>query len=127
MPLKVTIGRKEKGIYVVYPVGSIDSNTYTVLEKEIENILKQSPSGIVFDMKEVNYISSAGVRIIIKTEKDLKLKGANVMMVNLQPQIKKVFEIINALPAEQIFSSIEEMDKYLANIQRKVKEDGDLI
>ena len=46
-------------------------------------------------------------------------------MVNLQPQIKKVFDIVKALPEQQIFTSIEEMDNYLKEIQRKVK-DGEI-
>ncbi|MGD2270109.1 MAG: hypothetical protein PVI06_06895 [Desulfobacterales bacterium] len=39
--------------------------------------------------------------------------------MNLQPQIKKVFDIINALPSMQIFASIEELDEYLDAIQKK--------
>ncbi|NLI33918.1 MAG: hypothetical protein GX422_14245 [Deltaproteobacteria bacterium] len=40
-------------------------------------------------------------------------------MMNLQPQIKRVFEIINALPSLQIFSSIQELDDYLTEMQRQ--------
>jgi hypothetical protein len=40
--------------------------------------------------------------------------------MNLQPQIKKVFDIINALPSMQIFASIEELDEYLDAMQKKV-------
>lgn len=123
MPLKITVTKKEKSVFVIYPVGSIDSNTYTLLEKELEPVLKSSPTALIFDMKEVNYLSSAGVRIILKAEKEMKFKGGNLMMVNLQPQIKKVFEIINALPSEQIFTSVEELDRYLTDIQRKAKEE----
>ena len=38
-------------------------------------------------------------------------------------EIKKVFEIINALPSASIFASIEELDEYLAEMQRSAKED----
>jgi hypothetical protein len=39
--------------------------------------------------------------------------------MNLQPQIKKVFEIINALPSLQVFATIEELDNYLTEMQRQ--------
>ena len=40
-------------------------------------------------------------------------------MVNLQPQIKKVFDIVKALPDQQIFSSLEEMDGILMKFSEK--------
>jgi ABC-type proline/glycine betaine transport system permease subunit len=40
----------------------------------------------------------------------------------LQPQIRKVFEIIQALPSLNIFESVAELDRYLAAMQRKVRE-----
>ena len=70
-------------------------------------------------MAGVNYISSMGVRVVLKAQKELKLRGGSLSLMNLQPQIKKVFEIINALPSMQVFSSIEELDKYLAEMQRQ--------
>jgi anti-anti-sigma factor len=71
-------------------------------------------------MTGVNYISSSGVRTVIKTKKQLQQRGGSLVMVNLQPQILNVFEIINALPSLQIFTSIEELDEYLADMQRQI-------
>ena len=45
-----------------------------------------------------------------------------MLILNLKPQIKKVFEIIKALPSEKIFSTIEELDNYLAQIQQRYRE-----
>jgi len=49
------------------------------------------------------------------------MKGgkAELLIVNLRPRVRRVFEIVNALPREQIFESTEEMDRYLAAIQRE--------
>jgi hypothetical protein len=41
--------------------------------------------------------------------------------MNLQPQIKKVFDILNALPTMQVFASIEEMDRYLDAMQKSTR------
>jgi anti-sigma B factor antagonist len=122
MPLNVRVEENTKGMYVIYSEGSIDANTHTILGSEVDTILKKSPSLIIFDMKDVNYVSSAGVGVILTAEQSLKRQGGDVLMVHLQPQIKKVFEIVQALPSQKIFASVEEMDKYLMEMQRKVKE-----
>ena len=122
MPLKVTVEDRGEGVYTVRPEGSIDANTFSTLGLEVEEILKKSPRTIIFNMADVNYVSSAGVGVVLLAEQDLKGKNGKVLMVNLQPQIRKVFDIVKALPDQQIFKSIEEMDAYLKEIQRKVKE-----
>jgi anti-sigma B factor antagonist len=78
---------------------------------------------IIFDMEYLNYISSMGVRVVLKARKALEKRGGNIILLNLKPHIKKVFDIINALPSEQVFSSVEEMDQYLDRMQRKITED----
>ena len=122
MALKVTTEDKGSGIFTVRPVGSIDANTHPILGSQVDEIFTKSPKLIIFDMKDVQYVSSAGISVILSTEKSLKSSNGKVLMVNLQPQIRKVFEIVQALPPQQIFSSVQEMDAYLSTIQRKVKE-----
>ncbi|MCX6356979.1 MAG: anti-sigma factor antagonist, partial [Candidatus Aureabacteria bacterium] len=62
----------------------------------------------------------AGIRVIVKAQKAVKARSGKLMVVNLQPRVKKVFDIINALPGQQIFASVEELDKYLDAIQKSL-------
>ena len=121
MPLKVTAEEKSKGVYTITPEGSIDANTYRTLQAEVDSVLEKSPLLIIFDMKDVSYVNSAGIGVFMIAEKSMNLNEKTVLMVRMQPQIRKVFDIVQALPAEQIFASVEEMDRYLTEIQRKVK------
>ncbi len=125
MPLKVTVQDKGNGTYLILPEGSIDANTFMTLQNEIDAVLAKSPKVIIFNMMDVKYVSSAGVGVVLLAEQELQPKNGKVLMVNLQPQIKKVFDIVKALPEQQIFSSIEEMDRYLHEVQRKVR-DGEM-
>lgn len=118
MTLTVSSHEKTAGIFVITPVGGVDINTYPILEKEVDQLLQSSLNMLVFDMNEVNYVSSAGVRVVLKAQKAMKKRGGKIAIINFQPSVKKVFEIINALPTQQIFSSIEELDQYLDHIQR---------
>jgi anti-sigma B factor antagonist len=124
MPLTVTSREREAGVITVCPAGSLDSNTYMILEERLAQIRQARPRAIVFDLKDLTYISSAGVRVFVMVKKALKATDGTVALTNLQPQIRKVFEIIQAMPSMNIFESVEELDRYLAAMQRKV-QDGD--
>ena len=123
MSLKATAREQRVGVFVISPVGSIDSDTFSILEDRVDLTLESSPSEIVFDMRSVDYISSAGIRVTLKAKKALKKNEGNVILVHLQPQVKKVFDIIKALPTMTVFTSIEELDDYLDKMQRKVKDE----
>ena len=124
MSLTVTMDKKEGGVFIVAPSGSIDSTTYTILEEELNSILGPKTRGIVFDMRGVNYISSLGIGVILKTERTLQANKGSLIMTNLQPQVKVVFDIMKALPDVPIFASVEEADAYLAKMQQRELEKG---
>ena len=77
---------------------------------------------LILDMSDLDYISRAGVRVVFKAKKGLNASGGELMMANLKPQIRKVFEIINALPSFSVFKDIKEADAYLDAMQKKEME-----
>ena len=50
----------------------------------------------------------------------MKAAGGGFAIIHLQPQIRKVFEIIMALPSPNVFESVADLDRYLTGIQKKV-------
>jgi anti-sigma B factor antagonist len=122
MTLKVKMMEKSPGVFHLAPVGSIDTASAPILEGEVNRALAASPRVVIFEMGGVDYISSMGVRVVIKTKKELARRGARFAMVEVPPPVKRVFEIINALPREEIFRSVEELDEYLSAMQKKVRE-----
>lgn len=119
MPLTIT-SEPSEGVVTIRPAGSLDSNTYTDLQEHIAAVTKSKPRVLVLDLKGLTYISSAGVRVVIAAQKAMKAAGGGFAIVNLQPQIRKVFEIIMALPSPNVFESVADLDRYLAGIQKKV-------
>ena len=120
MTLNVTSEQKAQGVFLVTVAGSLDSNTYMQLEEQIDALLGEATELIVFNLEPLTYLSSAGVRVFLKARKALKDRGGQVKFLNLQPQIKRVFDIINAIPAMQIFASTAELDRYLEAQMKKV-------
>lgn len=123
MSLEVAMKEKSPGVFVLMPSGSLDSATHMILEEKLDQALKNKPKTIILDLEKLKYISSIGLRIIFKTKKTVKQYGGVVALVNLQPQVKDVFKIINALPDEPVFSSMKELDEYLLAMQRKSLEE----
>jgi len=104
--------------------GSLNSNTAPDLQQNIDIEIDESVTTTIIDFKELDFLSSAGLRVIFKTKKVMDSRDGKFLLVNLQPQIKKVFEIIKALDGMDVFKNQEEMDEYLTAMQNKVK-DGD--
>ena len=121
MPLKVKSITKRPGITVISPIGAIDASTYIILEEKVDEIMKEPPDVIIFDMEFVDYISSTGIRVLLKTKKALKETNGKMVFMNLQPQIRKVFDILKAIPSLKVFASIEELDNYLDVMQKAVR------
>ncbi|AOE49214.1 STAS domain-containing protein [Kangiella sediminilitoris] len=117
MPLDIEVGENGEEAARLSLDGSLDSDTAPKLEQYIGN-LNDSVKAIVFDMKELKFISSAGLRVIFSTLKKQKAKGGKVAVSNMSPGVKKVFEIVKALPDFTVFANTEEMDNYLAQFQK---------
>jgi len=119
--MNLTVASKQKmdGVYMLSPSGRLDTNTYAALEERVEVILREKPHTLVFDMETLDYISSMGVRVIAKAQRTMKAYNGRVVLLNLQPQIQKVFDIIKALPSQQVFSNMQELDDYLDRMQRQ--------
>lgn len=120
MDLSVTSRQKMDGVYILTPAGRLDTGTYSALEARVDVVLQEKPHTLVFDMEMLDYISSMGVRVIAKAQREMKAYNGKVVLFNLQPQIQKVFDIIKALPSQQIVSSMAELDDYLDRMQRQV-------
>ncbi len=103
----------------------MDANTVVSFEEKLNPLLVPATKTLILNLDKLTYLSSAGVRAIFKIRKFLSSRQGTFIMTNLQPQVQKVFEIINALPETPIFESIEEVDRYLDAIQKKEVEKQD--
>ena len=78
-----------------------------------------------FRRKQIRRGSWCGIRSIFKARKTLAPHGGKVLLVNPQPQIQKVLDMVKAVPLNEIFSSTAEADTYLDLMQRRVLEAGE--
>jgi len=122
MPLEIQIQKNltgaNSGAVVIKLNGSLDTATAPELEKQLTPVLGGGVKDVVFDLANLKFISSAGLRVFSSTRKTLKERGGQTSFIHMQPQIQEVFEIIKALPGVAVFKDVAELDQYLAARQR---------
>ncbi len=90
----------EKDVLTLFLEGELNSFNSEDVEKEIEEILKtNSFKSIVLDLKDLTYISSAGLRIIIR----LKQQCDNTSIIHTPKDVLNIFKMVG-------FTSILKID-----------------
>jgi anti-sigma B factor antagonist len=124
MPLTIEIHAEPHEGKRISLAGSLDTDTAAQLQDKIDHEIDSTVHMVIMDLKRLEFLSSAGLRVIFKTKKYMDSHEGKFMLLNLQPQVRKVFDIIKALDGMNVFKSEEEMDEYLTAMQNKVL-DGD--
>ena len=80
----------ENNVLVLTLEGRLDTVTAPELERELSDL--SGVTDLVFDMKNLEYISSAGLRVILKAQKTMNTQGS-MKLKNVGESIMEVFEI----------------------------------
>ena len=100
--------------------GDLDSDTAPQLQQLLTDEITSEVKTVILDMKGLEFLSSAGLRVIFKLKKDQDGSEGRMHLVNVKPQVRKVFEIIKALDGMSVFRDDDELDSYLEAMQKKV-------
>ncbi len=73
--------------------GRLDTVTAPQLSSEIEAILKSGSYNLVFDFEKLEYISSAGLRIMLAAQKSINGIGTKMEIRNMSETVKEVFDM----------------------------------
>ena len=112
MNVKIIPNLEKENYFTVTPYGPIDSDTYIEFKERLQPIFAKKAKGVLIDLTNVDYISSAGLGVLFTIKKFLIANGGELLFCNMKPQIKKLFDIVKALPPQTLFNSVEEADRY---------------
>jgi anti-anti-sigma factor len=84
---------RSDGTLVVVPVGRVDSGTAGALEGRLLDRLAAGHRQLVIDLAEVQYISSAGLRVLLLTLNKLKAVGGRLVLCSMGHSVREVFEL----------------------------------
>ena len=124
MRVQINPSKDKPGFFTVIPYGPIDSDSHGEFRDKIKSLLVVATRGVVLDLANVDYISSAGLGVLFTMKKTLVDNKGELLFCNLKPQIVRLFEIVNALPKETLFKNLEEADAYFYKMMnKKIEED----
>lgn len=92
---------------VVKVTGRIDSVTATTLDSELEKIASEN-NKIVLDLSQVAYLSSAGVRAIVRILQNTSKSGGGLKLASAPKHVLDVLETVGMMQVLQVYPSVEE-------------------
>lgn len=91
------VEERSGGILVVAPRGRLDTTTSPDLEKGLLGHVDAGVRQVVLDLSGIEYISSAGLRVLLLVAKKLRTGGGEIVLCGLSPAVRQVFELAGFL------------------------------
>ena len=89
----MTINKETNGSALTISLaGRLDTTTAPELEAEVKDAL-DGVEALTFDFKDLAYISSAGLRVLLSTQKAINKGSGSMKIINANDEIKEIFEV----------------------------------
>ena len=95
--MRIDEERAERAL-VMAPLGRLDSVTSGELERRVVGHIDAGERRLVLDLAGVEYISSAGLRVLLMAAKRLKEPPAALVLCGLGPAVRSVLELAGFVP-----------------------------
>ena len=103
-----------KGIFV-YLSGYIDTYNSSFFQKQMSKVIGAGYINLVFNCSSLNYVSSTGIGSFTVFLKVVKPKGGDVVLLEIQPKVYEVFQLLGFSQFFNIKSSADEAIAYFSN------------
>ena len=90
--MEITV-RNEGEVSIVDFEGNLETSTAAEAESAINQIIDDGSTRLLINFEKLNYISSAGLRILLATAKKLKPLSGELRICNLNATVQEVFDI----------------------------------
>ena len=104
---------KSGDVLLVQPEGQIHSANATGIEADLMAHVDKGERKLLIDMSRLEFISSAGLRVLLVLAKRLKQESGKLVLCGLSPQVREVFEISGFLA---ILSATDTREEALAKL-----------
>ena len=103
-----------KGVDVIKLSGRLNTTSAPDAEKEITTIIEENPEALLINLAKVDYISSAGLRVLLLGAKMMRKDKGILGLCCLQNAVKEVFDISGFTAIFRIFDAEEDAIKKMA-------------
>ena len=89
----MTINNEKNGSRLTIKItGRLDTTSAPKLEEDLNEVLGDT-SKLVMDLDGLEYISSAGLRVLLAAQKKMTAKGGSLKITNVSKSVMDIFEI----------------------------------
>lgn len=106
--------KEENGIVFLAFNGRLDGTSAPEAEKMIQKILDDNKTRLILDFEFLEYLSSAGLRVVLGAAKEMKRRGGKFVLCSLNAYVKEVFEVSGFGAIIPIAESVEEGVKMIS-------------
>jgi len=85
--------QKNGDVSVIELNGRLDTTNYNEIEKKFDELISNNEVKLLVDCANLNYISSSGLRVLLKSLKAINAAKGKFILCSLQENIQEVFEI----------------------------------
>lgn len=86
----INITEENNGLRAIFE-GRLDTPAAVKAQQEIAPLLENADKTIILDCTNLDYISSSGLRLFLTVRKEASAKGGQVIIENINEEIRKVF------------------------------------
>lgn len=85
--------KNEGNVWTGIVAGRLDTVNAVVFEKEMKPLVENADKEIVLDCKELEYISSSGLRQLLALRKAVDAKGGKMVILHINDELRNIFTI----------------------------------
>ena len=95
-------------VYVLNVSGRLDASTSSSFEEKLTSIIDSGEKNLLINFKELDYISSMGLRVLLQAAKKLKANQGSISLCEMKDNIMEVFDIAGFTQVFQIYKTYNE-------------------
>jgi anti-anti-sigma factor len=85
--------KQESGIVYITIKGRLDADSATEAERTVNDALGEDANKLLFDLGALDYLSSAGLRVLLSAAKEIRRRDGKIVLCSLTEFVKEIFEV----------------------------------
>jgi anti-anti-sigma factor len=99
--------KEENGIVSIAIKGRLDADSSLEAEQVVKEALGVDTNRLLFNLGELEYLSSAGLRVLLSAAKEMRRRDGKIVLCALNEFVKEIFEVSGFQSLIPITESVE--------------------
>ena len=117
MELRIQVGEPVKGCKLVRIAGEVDLDNVGEFERVIRESLRERPEAILVDLSRADYVSGAGLNVLLACAANLSVMGSRLALVGPQPAVCMALDLVGLFDLASVAATVSEAVRALFGTQ----------